>query len=582
MASIPGLTFRHGLTNIGGNDYFYFRARRNNVPEGYHVLLDPTFGVNDTGVGWTCYYKKYTNVIRGLNATCNDDGIADNITVRLWQSGSNNPKVKCAMYWVSNSTLISETEERTVEDGWNGWYSFNFSNPKPVLMDGAEYFLCCWANGNLFGWSKTDFFRDHLEKTLNYDSEGGSYPSPTISYSDSMKKCALYCAFTSSSIDTSVDIISPYVCVSSPLTITASGYSGLDNVTLWYRYSNDNASWGSYCSFGVDDVSPWSWSFNFQNGIGYYEFYSIGKKSGLSDESPPSSADARCNYRNQSKIKNAGSTDIKGYLLMQVQYYNTSFEDWVVADDTVNETNPRTINVSEQLALDLIFNGLVDDDDFIFGSGTYRVYAALRDPDGNVLIDDNGVSMNASYEFGYTSLQEITTMLDGWNWLSLPFNESVDKADLLVKHDGIYYTWADAVTEGIVVNIVYGWNRDTQQYEAATVFEPGYAYGIYAYEGCALYVEDVDENYDDFITNLKYKWNTMGIPYGESINKLDLIVNYNDTDYTWTDAVTEGIVTNTVNGWNRETQQYEVATVLEPGYGYWIWAYYDCILKTEK
>ena len=47
------------------------------------------------------------------------------------------------------------------------------------------------------------------------------------------------------------------------------------------------------------------------------------------------------NYRNQSKIKNTGSTNIKGYLLIQIQYYNDS--SWYVANDVIDETSPRTI-----------------------------------------------------------------------------------------------------------------------------------------------------------------------------------------------------------------------------------------------
>jgi hypothetical protein len=102
-------------------------------------------------------------------------------------------------------------------------------------------------------------------------------------------------------------------------------------------------------------------------------------------------------YQNQSKIKNTGSTDIKGYLLMQVQYWDG--EEWVVDQDTVNEMTPRTINASEQLGLDTIFNGLVKTDDLKYGSGMYRVYAAFRDPDGNILKTDNEIEMVSWYEF---------------------------------------------------------------------------------------------------------------------------------------------------------------------------------------
>jgi phage-related protein len=106
------------------------------------------------------------------------------------------------------------------------------------------------------------------------------------------------------------------------------------------------------------------------------------------------------NYRNQSKIKNTGSTNISGYLLIQVQYNNSG--NWTVDNDTVNETTPRTINSSDQLALDKIFNGLVNTNDLTHGNGTYRVYAAFRDDDGNILQCDDDTYLVAYWEFTVT------------------------------------------------------------------------------------------------------------------------------------------------------------------------------------
>jgi len=88
-------------------------------------------------------------------------------------------------------------------------------------------------------------------------------------------------------------------------------------------------------------------------------------------------------------------------LLMQVQFYNITQSTWIVADDTINETTPRTILVGQQLALDHIFNGLVTTSDLLneFGSGTYRVYAAFRDPNGDVLICSDETDLEAVWEF---------------------------------------------------------------------------------------------------------------------------------------------------------------------------------------
>ncbi|MBU0496359.1 MAG: type IV pilin N-terminal domain-containing protein [Candidatus Thermoplasmatota archaeon] len=54
--------------------------------------------------------------------------------------------------------------------------------------------------------------------------------------------------------------------------------------------------WTSWSDASNPDVSnPWSWIFNFLNGAGYYEFYSIGKYNGDS-ETAPVNADAKCLY----------------------------------------------------------------------------------------------------------------------------------------------------------------------------------------------------------------------------------------------------------------------------------------------
>ncbi|MCU0849729.1 MAG: right-handed parallel beta-helix repeat-containing protein [Candidatus Thermoplasmatota archaeon] len=108
-------------------------------------------------------------------------------------------------------------------------------------------------------------------------------------------------------------------------------------------------------------------------------------------------------YRDQSKIKNTGSTDITGYLLIQVQYYNSSQGLWLVEDDTINETSPRTVTSGNQLALDTIFNGLVRASDLTHGTGvTYRVYTAFRDPDGNILRTNDDVELVDSWQFSKT------------------------------------------------------------------------------------------------------------------------------------------------------------------------------------
>ena len=198
------------------------------------------------------------------------------------------------------------------------------------------------------------------------------------------------------------EILNPYpadgstgIPISPMLNITVCDANGdLMNIT-WY--SNSSGSWqvfGTNSSVGngtyhqtfsnaTENGKWWYWKVNVTDGKNYtesnvYKFYT--------------------GY--QSKLKNTGSTDIKGYLLMEVQYWNTSA--FIAPYVAVNDTTPRVINSSDELSLDLIFNGLVNTSDLTCGNGTYRVYVAFRDPDGNILICDDETELVATYEFEIT------------------------------------------------------------------------------------------------------------------------------------------------------------------------------------
>jgi len=104
-------------------------------------------------------------------------------------------------------------------------------------------------------------------------------------------------------------------------------------------------------------------------------------------------------YRNQSKIKNTGSTDIKGYLSIQIWRFQDPVGPYVLYNDTVNETTPRTILQGQQLGLDTIFNGLITTYDL--GTGYYEVRARFRDPDGNTLHVNGNHSLETMWGFTY-------------------------------------------------------------------------------------------------------------------------------------------------------------------------------------
>jgi len=89
-----------------------------------------------------------------------------------------------------------------------------------------------------------------------------------------------------------------------------------------------------------------------------------------------------------------------------------------------------------------------------------------------------------------------------------------------------------------------------------------------------------------YITNLSANWNLISLSVNQSININDVIVNYDGTDFTWSDAINSSdgpIIDPNVYSWNRSLDMYfQIQDSFNPGYGYWIYSYYDCELWVEN
>jgi len=209
------------------------------------------------------------------------------------------------------------------------------------------------------------------------------------------------------------------------------------------------------------------------------------------------------------------------------------------------------------------FVKIIDDDD----GDAYEINPGF-DLDAIKLLSNN---TNANYS--------ITNLLEYWNFMSLPFNQSVDKTDLVIKHEDVEYSWSDAVVNGYVNDYIFGWNRVSQGYEFTDTLYPGYGYWMFAYEACEALSSNVKDNFASNITILETNWNIVSIPDDQPINKEDIFVEYSGSDYTWDEAVTNGYINDNVFGWDRTGQSYNFADTFMSGYSYWIYAYYTCTLK---
>jgi hypothetical protein len=182
---------------------------------------------------------------------------------------------------------------------------------------------------------------------------------------------------------------------------------------------------------------------------------------------------------------------------------------------------------------------------------------------------------------------QISTLFSGWNFVSLPFNQTVSTANLFIVYEGDEYTWSEAIAEGLLIPSIFDWDRNGQGYALVSSLVPGRGYWLYAYQDYELWATGLTSMIStNYITSLLYRWDVMGIPINQPVSKNTLIVVYNGGEYNWTQATTNQnptggpLILKDLFGWDRTAPQaYFLADILEPGMSYWMYVYYDCILK---
>ncbi|UCF13476.1 MAG: hypothetical protein JSW06_04255 [Thermoplasmatales archaeon] len=188
------------------------------------------------------------------------------------------------------------------------------------------------------------------------------------------------------------------VSITPTLNITINDADGNTMNVTWY--SNSSGSWqvfgtnnsvgnGTYHQMLLNATVNgqwWYWKVNVSDLYNYtessvYKFYT--------------------GY--ESKIENTGSTNFSGYLKIQIRYYSECFNITAVDNTIIEETTPRTINATEQLALDTIMNGLVNSSNLTYGNGTYHIFVSFTDPDGNVLVCNNNTPLSRKCSFNLSA-----------------------------------------------------------------------------------------------------------------------------------------------------------------------------------
>lgn len=171
----------------------------------YSVGLATQGGMDGSDGSWAVLYGS-NPVGSSLTVACEEDTITDTERAHTTEQVS----------YIVFSSVGNITSNESAGTGWLLWN--HSSNPD---------------SNSPWNWN------------FNYPNGPGYYQFYSFGKNDTNTETAPLTADQSCQflLSSTVDAISPYSVSTSPLDVTATAFSGYDNVSLYYRFSEDNSSW---------------------------------------------------------------------------------------------------------------------------------------------------------------------------------------------------------------------------------------------------------------------------------------------------------------------------------------------------
>ena len=292
-----------GWVEIGSSPYLdsqnqpvsYIRTMSNGVDEGWFDFPNTTL-TGSLNINITIYCN-------------NDDGAGDDYAEVIVDytgsgSGSNFGNIGQHTSWTYDTIDLGS---HTISEINNLRVRFNYVRvgglfgADDVRIDHVRIGVSGSGGNNYetdfeYQWTTAEYDRDNEEVCIYVDSHTGS-ESLKVNYRNGGGSWTNLGTITS----TGWNNFTATGLTSSTYTIQLIGdtESSDTNQDIWgidciYLHTWNSTGALPWTIFGIDTSSAWSWNFNFPDGSGYYQFYSIGQKAGLSIESAPVLPDAIC------------------------------------------------------------------------------------------------------------------------------------------------------------------------------------------------------------------------------------------------------------------------------------------------
>jgi parallel beta-helix repeat protein len=336
----------------------------------------------------------------------------------------------------------------------NRIYHNNIINNTNQAYDGtANLWNDSYPSGGNF-WSDYTGVDNYsgLNQNLNGSDGIGDTPYTNITGAANQDRYPLMTLFNgtgTSAADTTppnstVDTISPY-WRNSGVNITATANDTLStvaNVTLWFRFGTTNASLGAFAPFASDNSTPFYWPFNFPNGEGYYQLYTIANDTLNNTEPAPASADAACGY--DATLPN---------ITLNSPQNSTIFRSGPVIDFSISDTHLASANYSVNGGTNITLDPPYDVNTTGWSDGDKAFEVKALDLAGNIqtryfyfTIDEIAPTITLTIPTNNSNEIPVT---DG---ITIGFSEAMDTASVesafgiatLTNNTAIQYAWGTA------------------------------------------------------------------------------------------------------------------------------------------
>jgi hypothetical protein len=182
--------------------------------------------------------------------------------------------------WKSaGASLPVEVRSSTIDTWTEAGITWNTQPALGSVLDTVT--LAAGAINNWYSWNVTSFVQGEFagDKTVSLALKAvteGSADATAPSYAFDAKEYGSN---------------APLLQVSTGTTAAT-----ITQVQYFYRFSSNNSTWGAWSPAGTATVAPYTLSFAFPSGEGYYEFYSIATDSTGAVTAAPSGAQAATRF----------------------------------------------------------------------------------------------------------------------------------------------------------------------------------------------------------------------------------------------------------------------------------------------